>query len=55
MPLRKKDASLRNYAKQFASRGGKARAQKLAPEQRREIARKAALARWRRPKRRAES
>lgn len=29
------------------SKGGKARAQRLTPERRREIARKAALARWR--------
>jgi hypothetical protein len=29
-----------------ASRGGKARAEALTPEQRREIARKAATARW---------
>jgi hypothetical protein len=34
------------YAQQFARKGGKARAQKLTPEQRRESARKAAKARW---------
>ena len=37
---------LSKYAAKFASRGGKARAKALSPEQRREIARKAALARW---------
>ena len=45
--LRKdKDDDLSDYAAKFASRGGKARAKALSPEQRREIARKAALARW---------
>ncbi len=42
--------SLREYASSFASLGGKARAKKLSPEQRREIARKAVLARWARAK-----
>ena len=31
---------------EFGRRGGKARARKLSPERRREIARKASLARW---------
>ena len=34
-------------AVELGRRGGKARAEKIAPEQRREIARKAAQARWR--------
>jgi len=33
-------------ASEFARRGGKARAEKLTKEQRKEIARKAAKARW---------
>ena len=41
---------LREYASSFASLGGKARAKKLSAEQRREIARKAVLARWARQK-----
>jgi hypothetical protein len=38
--------SLARYAAEFARLGGKARAKKLTAEQRREIARKAARARW---------
>jgi len=34
--------------------GGKARLQKVAPEKRREIARKASLARWAKEKKRTE-
>jgi len=45
---RKKRDELANYAAKFASRGGKARANALSAEKRREIARQAALARWRR-------
>ena len=41
---------MRKYAASFASLGGKARAKKLTPEQRREIARKAVEARWARAK-----
>ncbi len=41
---------MRKYAASFASLGGKARAKKLTPEQRREIARKAVEARWARVK-----
>ena len=37
---------LSDYAAKFASRGGKARATALSAEQRREIARRAAVARW---------
>lgn len=52
--LSKQDASkpdeMRKYASSFASLGGKARAKKLTPEQRREIARKAIQARWARAK-----
>jgi hypothetical protein len=35
-----------SYAAEFARKGGKARAKKLTPEQRKESARKAAQARW---------
>jgi hypothetical protein len=42
--------SLAQYAAQLARLGGKARAKKLTAEQRREIARKAARARWAKPK-----
>src|SRR5262249_44305633 len=37
----------KQYSKVFASRGGRARAAKLSPEVRKEIASKAARARWR--------
>lgn len=40
-----------SYAQQFASKGGKARAQKLTKEQRSASARKAARARWAKRKR----
>lgn len=43
--MAKRDA-LAQYASEFARLGGKARAKKLTAEQRREIARKAARARW---------
>jgi hypothetical protein len=46
VPKPRKDP-VAKYAALFASLGGKARAKRLTPEQRREIARKAALARWR--------
>ena len=46
----KEKDELSEYAAKFASRGGKARAKALSPERRREIARQAALARWRRGK-----
>jgi len=36
----------KEYAQAFARKGGKARAKSLTPEQRKEIARKAAAARW---------
>jgi hypothetical protein len=39
--------SLDAPASQFGRKGGKARAKKLTPEKRREIARKAAESRWR--------
>lgn len=35
-----------NYASEFARKGGKARAQKMTAEERRESARKAVEARW---------
>ena len=38
--------NLNEAARALGSKGGKQRAKKLAPEQRREIARKAAQARW---------
>jgi len=44
------NGGLSDYAAKFASRGGKARAKALSAEQRREIARKAAAARWRKEK-----
>jgi general stress protein YciG len=36
----------KEYAQEFARKGGKARAKALTPEQRKEIARKAAVTRW---------
>ena len=38
------------YARSFASKGGHARAAKLSPRRRKEIARKAAYARWGKPR-----
>jgi general stress protein YciG len=38
--------SPKQYAQEFARKGGNARAKALTPEQRKEIARKAAQARW---------
>lgn len=43
-----------SYAVQFARKGGKARADKLTPEQRKEIARKAVQARWAKRKKEKE-
>lgn len=43
--LRRKDV-LKALRSAFASSGGRARAEKLTPERRAEIARTAALARW---------
>jgi hypothetical protein len=37
---------VREYIKELGRQGGKKRSQNLTPERRREIARKAALARW---------
>ncbi len=51
MARRKNQTALEKYARLFASRGGKARREKLTPERRREIARDAARARWERQKR----
>ncbi len=42
--------SKNRYAVEFARKGGKARAKHLSPERRRDIARKAVLARWARQK-----
>jgi general stress protein YciG len=36
----------KEFAAEFARKGAKARAKSLTPEQRKEIARKAAVARW---------
>ena len=47
---KKKDS----YAAEFARKGGRARAKKLTPEQRKESARKAAQARWAKAKKHAE-
>jgi len=44
-----------SYASAFARAGGKARARKLTPEQRQEIARKAIQARWAKAKREESS
>jgi len=43
----RKADDLAMYASAFASRGGKARAKALSPKRRREIAKKATRARWR--------
>lgn len=43
---KKKNPHAVALGKMGGSKGGKARASKLSPEQRREIARKAVLARW---------
>jgi hypothetical protein len=42
-----KDAGMSELGRQGGLRGGKARAEKLTPERRSEIARKAASTRWR--------
>lgn len=42
----KKALDLKEYARAFASKGGKARAKKLNAEERKAIARKAAQSRW---------
>lgn len=38
--------SAKDYAAEFARKGGRARAKQLSPERRKEIARKASEARW---------
>ena len=43
------DDSATAFARQGGLKGGKARAQKLSPEERRKIAKAAASARWRKP------
>lgn len=45
---------MKTYAQQFASKGGKARAEKLTKAQRVAIAKKAAAARWGKSRRVAE-
>lgn len=45
-----KDAAAVELGRRGGLKGGKARAEKLTPEERREIARKAAKARWNRQK-----
>ena len=42
-----KDPAAVEFARMGGKKGGKARAEKLTPERRREIAKKAAAARWR--------
>ncbi|HEX6014688.1 MAG TPA: hypothetical protein VFY87_23425 [Geminicoccaceae bacterium] len=44
-----KDAGMSELGRQGGLKGGKARAEKLNPERRREIAKAAAAARWRNP------
>jgi len=44
-------ATKKEYASEFARKGGKARAKALTPEQRKAIARKAIAARWAKAKR----
>jgi len=44
-----------SYATEFARKGGKARARKLTPEQRSEIARRAVQARWAKEKKKQKS
>jgi hypothetical protein len=46
MPKKKKNPHAVALSKLGAKKGGKARAAKLSPEQRREIAQRAARARW---------
>ena len=41
---------IKDYFAKFGKQGGKARAKKLTPEQRKESARKAANARWKKAK-----
>jgi hypothetical protein len=48
-PERAKNQAAVALGKLGASKGGQARAAKLSPEERREVARKAAAARWKRP------
>jgi hypothetical protein len=52
---RKKNPHAVALGKRGGSKGGKLRAQKLSAEQRREIARKAVLARWAKYKKNQES
>jgi len=47
-PLEGKDAAAVSLGRRGGLKGGKARAAKMAPEKRAEIARKAAKARWQR-------
>jgi hypothetical protein len=54
MGKRRKNPAAVALARLGASKGGKARAAKLSPERRREIARKAIMARWKKAKRRSE-
>jgi hypothetical protein len=50
----KRSEAARLLGKFGASKGGKARAEKLSPERRKEIARKAAKARWDKKRREEE-
>ncbi|MFC1910490.1 hypothetical protein ACFLXC_04300 [Chloroflexota bacterium] len=45
----RKDYDYKSLGRKGGLKGGKARASKLTPEQRKEIARKAAKARWQKP------
>ena len=47
--------AVREYFQKITSQGGKARAAKLTPEQRKEIAKRGAEARWGKKKKRKES
>lgn len=51
---KKKNPNAVALGKLGGSKGGKIRAAKLTPEQRREIARKAVLARWAKERKKAE-
>ncbi len=51
MTEEEKSEAARLLGKLGGSKGGKARAEKLTPEQRKEIARKAAKARWEKKRR----
>jgi hypothetical protein len=53
MGKRRKNPAAVALARLGASKGGKARAEKLTPERRKEIARKAVMTRWKKARRRS--